>query len=146
MFAAQSMYSFRKLLETFLFQRAYILNLTCVLTLSGVLVAFFAYIALNLSFLYYITLHKQRDGCVWKKRCAWPQLAAHVLSLTVYTANICRGWACFFLSWAAMYENKIVPRRCHVGHTVPFKILLWQHQKIRNNRCQFVMLNLLVTW
>jgi len=53
--------------------------------------------------------------------CAWPQFAAPVLSLTDYTANIRRGRAGFFLNWAAVYQNKIVPGRCHVGHTVLFR-------------------------
>jgi len=48
--------------------------------------------------------------------CARPQCAARVLSL-ILSANIRRGRAGFFLSWAALYQNKIVPRRCHVGHT-----------------------------
>jgi len=41
------------------YSSVYILDLIHVLTLSGVLVAFFAYVALNLSFLYYIPSQKQ---------------------------------------------------------------------------------------
>jgi len=56
------MYSFKKLVKRFYFS-VRILNLIRVLTLSGVLVSFFAYVALNSSFLHYVTLHWQGN---WK--------------------------------------------------------------------------------
>jgi len=54
-YSAQAMFSSRKLLRTIFFSLR-ILDLIRVLIFSGVLVAFFAYFALNLSFLRYITL------------------------------------------------------------------------------------------
>jgi len=74
--SAQSMFSFRKLLKS-CYSSVCILYLIRVLTLSGVLVAFFAYIALNLSFLHYITMSAMNgekevnlecpDSSAWKK-------------------------------------------------------------------------------
>jgi len=62
---SQCIYYFRKRFKTFLFQHAY--SWLEFVFFRGVLVAFFAYVALNLSFLRYITLHnKCWDTATWR--------------------------------------------------------------------------------
>jgi hypothetical protein len=55
--SAQSMYTCRKLLKTYLFQRVYLRFYSCFML--GVLAAVFAYVAVNLSFLHYIYITAQ---------------------------------------------------------------------------------------
>jgi len=54
---AQWIFSFRKLLKNVFIPGCVFLTWIRFLTLSGVLLAFFAYVALNLLFLHYITMH-----------------------------------------------------------------------------------------